>query len=148
MPEAVTFRYQGQTKTVYFSHAKAVLPVKLANGEIKLVMWGRRQHENSDMPLGGWARLNAIHEGKWSLYSPKPVSLLIDKFMKTDFEGHAHWYDITRGLCIQGLLAHEENEYRVYVVTIVPELLDICHDRWPRIVASRQARHGEPCVAR
>lgn len=134
MPEAVIFQHQGKTHTVYFARAKALLPVRLANGEVKLVTWGRRQQENSEMPLGGWARLNAIHDGKWSLYLPKPVRLPIDKFMKTDFEGHVHWYEVSKGQYIQGLLAHEENEYRVYIVTIVPELLDICHDRWPRIV--------------
>jgi hypothetical protein len=54
--------------------------------------------------------------------------------MKTDYEGRVHWYEVTRGQWIQGLLAHENNEYRVYIVTIIPELLDICHDRWPRII--------------
>lgn len=134
MPEAVMFHYQGKIHTVYFARAKALLPVKLANGEITLVTWGRRQQEHSEMPLGGWARLNAIHDGKWSLYTPKSVLLPIEKFMKTDYEGHIHWYEVTKSQWIQGLLAHEENEYRVYVVTIIPELLDVCHDRWPRIV--------------
>ncbi len=135
MPEAVIYRHQGVAHTVYFARPKALLPVLLANGEIKLVAWGRRQHENSELPLGGWARLNAVHDGRWSMYQPKPVRLAIDKFMKTDFEGHAHWYEVTKGQWLQGLLAHEGDEYRVYIVTIVPELLDICHDRWPRIVA-------------
>lgn len=134
MPEAVVFQYQGKTYTVYFSRSNALLPVRLANGEVKLVVWGRRQNENSEMPLGGWARLHAIHDGKWSYYLPKPVCLPIRKFMKTDFEGHIHWYEVSKGQYIQGLLAHQENEYRVYIVTIIPELLDICHDRWPRIV--------------
>jgi hypothetical protein len=134
MPEAVVYQHQGKTCAVYFARAKALLPVRLANGEIKLVTWGRRQQENSEMPLGGWARLNAIHDGKWSLYLPKPVRLPIDKFMKTDYEGNPHWYEITRGQWMQGLLAHEGDEYRVYIVTIIPELLDVCHDRWPRIV--------------
>jgi hypothetical protein len=134
MPEAVVYQHQGKTHTVYFSRAKALLPVRLANGEIKLVTWGRRQHENSEMPLGGWARLNAIHDGKWSLYLPKPVRLPIDKFMKTDYEGHTHWYEVTRGQWMQGLLTREKEEYRVYIVTIIPEMLDVCHDRWPRIV--------------
>lgn len=111
-----------------------MLPVQLANGEIKLVTWGRRQHENSEMPLGGWSRLSAIHDGKWSQYIPKPVRLPITKFMKTDYEGRVHWYEVVKGQLLQGLLAREDEEYRVYIVTIVPELLDICHDRWPRIV--------------
>lgn len=134
MPEAVTFLHQGKLQTVYFAKSNAMLPIKLANGEIRLVKWGRRQHETSEMPLGGWARLESIHNGKWNPYLPKPVKLPIEKFMKMDFEGHTRWYEVIRGQWIQGLLAQEENEYRVYIVTIVPELLDICHDRWPRIM--------------
>jgi hypothetical protein len=134
MPEAVIYRYQGKIHTIYFSRSHAKLPVKLANDEIKLVTWGRRQQENSEMPMGGWARLEAIHDGKWSLYLPKPVRLPITKFMKTDYEGSVHWYEVVTGQWIQGLLAREQDEYRVYIVTIVPELLDVCYNRWPRIV--------------
>jgi len=134
MPEAIIFQHQGQTHTVYFARAKAVLPVIMSNGDTKLVTWGRRQQENSEMPLGGWARLPAIHDGKWAQYTPKPIRLAVTKFMQTDFEGHIHWYEVTKGQYIQGLLANHEDEYRVYVVTIIPELLDICHDRWPRII--------------
>lgn len=134
MPEAIIFSYQGSMRTVYFARPQAKLPVQLANGEIRLVTWGRRQHEPGEMPIGGWARLQAIHDGKWGIYLPKPVRVPAVKFMKTDFEGHVHWYEVTKGHFIQGLLAREEQEFRVYLVTIVPELLDICHDRWPRIV--------------
>jgi hypothetical protein len=135
MPEAVIFKHQGKIHTVYFARQQAMLPVLMANGEVVLAAWGRRQVENSEMPLGGWARLDAIHGGKWSQYLPKPVRLPVTKFMKTDYEGKVHWYDVTAGQYIQGLLARCEEEYRVYIVTIVPELLDIGHDRWPRIVA-------------
>lgn len=134
MPEAVIYKYQNKPHTIYFARPKALLPVKLISGEIKLIRWGRRLHENSEMPLGGWARLPSIHNGSWSLYQPKPVRLAIDKFMKTDFEGHVHWYDVIKGQWLQGLLAQSDNEYRVYIVTITPEQLDICHDRWPRIL--------------
>lgn len=134
MPEAVTFIYQGKLHTVYFAKAKAVLPIKLADGSMRLVTWGRRQSEEGEMPCGGWARLEAIHKGKWNHYIPKPVKIPIEKFMKTDYEGHAHWYEVTKGQWMQGLMACEGSEYRVYIVTITPELLDVCHDRWPRIV--------------
>lgn len=134
MPEAVTFQYKDDKHTVYFTHPKAVLPVQLKSGEIKLVTWGRRQNENSEMPIGGWARLSTIHQGKWDIYLPKPVRIPAEKFMKTDFENKTHWYEITKGQFLQGLLAQEGNEFRVYLVTIIPQLLDICHDRWPRII--------------
>jgi len=135
MPEAVMYQHQGKKYTVYFARTNAMLPVRLASGETRLVNWGRRQDENGEMPLGGWARLQSIHDGKWGQYTPKPVRLPIDKFMKTDYESHVHWHEVTRGQWIQGLLAQEESEYRVYIVTIIPELLDVCYDRWPRIVA-------------
>lgn len=137
MPEAVIFTHHDKIHNVQFARPRAMLPVKLANEEVKLVTWGRRQQENSEMPLGGWARLPAIHDGKWSLYSPKPVRLAITKFMKLDFEGNVHWYEVTKDQYIQGLLAQNDNEYRVYIVTIIPELLDISHDRWPRIVIKK-----------
>lgn len=134
MPEAVTYHYQGKPYTIYFSQPRAVLPLRMADGSTKLVKWGRRQVEESEMPFGGWARLESIYQGKWSVYQPKPVLLAIDKFMKLDYEGNVHWYDVIQGQWIQGLLAHEQNEYRVYIVTIVPQRLDIFHDRWPRII--------------
>jgi hypothetical protein len=138
MPEAVGFHHSGKIHTVYFAHPKAMLPVRLQNGEVHLVKWGRRQHENSEMPLGGWARLNAIHEGKWSHYLPKPVCLPVTKFMQTDYEGYSQWYDIVKGQSIQGLVARQDDEYRVYIVTIIPERLDLYHDRWPRIVVHKR----------
>lgn len=134
MPDAVIFQYQNKVHTVYFSQAKAVLPVKLKNGELKLVTWGRRLRENSIMPLGGWALRPSIHEGKWDYFIPKPVKLPIEKFMQIDYEGHIQWYEVIKGQWIQGVLLQEENESRVYIMTVVPERLDIYYNRWPRIV--------------
>ena len=139
MPEAVIFHYQNKIHTVFFAQMKAVLPVKLKNGETKLVAWGRRANENSEMPLGGWARLTSIKNEKnnrWNMYLPKPVQMHIDKFMEKDFEGKACWYEVTKGKCIQGLLAKEQNEYRLYIVTIDPEDLMNNHYRWPHIITA------------
>lgn len=136
MSEAVIFSYQNKIHTVYFTQQKAVLPVKMKNGECKLITWGRRENENSEMPLGGWARLSSIkNEKRWNLYLPKPVQIPADKFMEKDFEGKTCWYEITKGKCIQGLLAQHDNEYRLYIVTIDPEDLTNCHYRWPHIVS-------------
>lgn len=137
MPEAVMFHYQHKLYTVSFSQANAKLPVKLKTGECKLVTWGRREKENSEMPLGGWARLSAIKnekDNRWNAYFPKPVRIPVNKFMEKDFEGNTCWYEVTKGKCLQGLLAKEENEYRIYIVTIDPEALINCHYRWPHIV--------------
>jgi hypothetical protein len=138
MPEAVIFHYQNKAYTVFFNQHNAVLPVKLKSGEIKILTWGRRERENSEMPLGGWARLASIKNEKdkrWDIYLPKPVQLPVEKFMEKDYEGRMCWYEVTKGKCIQGLLAHMENEYRVYIVTIDSEELTNCHYRWPHIIA-------------
>jgi hypothetical protein len=137
MPEAVIFNYQHKVHTVFFSEKNSILPVKLKNGEMKLVTWGRREEENGVMPLGGWARLASVKNEKdkrWHRYLPKPVQIPITKFMEKNFEGRVCWYEITSGKCIQGLLAHENNEYRVYIVTIDPEDLMNNHYRWPHII--------------
>lgn len=139
MPEAVIFNYQNNMRNVFFAQNRAALPVKLKNGEIQLITWGRRQNEDGELPLGGWARLASIKSDKdnrWNLYLPKPVQIPISKFMEKDFEGKPCWYEITNGKCIQGLLAHERNEYRVYIVTIDPEDLMNNHYRWPHIITS------------
>jgi hypothetical protein len=137
MPESVIFNYDNKICTVNFSQSNAMLPVKLKTGECKLVKWGRREKENSEMPLGGWARLSSIKNEKnnrWNLYFPKPVQIPIDKFMEKDFEGKTCWYEITKGKCVQGLLAQYENEYRIYIVTVEVEDLMNCHSRWPNII--------------
>ncbi len=137
MPEAVVFSHQNKIYTVAFSQPHAKLPVKLKNGEHRLVTWGRRENENSEMPLGGWARLSTLKnekDNRWNLYLPKPVQIPIDKFMEKNFEGKSCWYEVTKGKCLQGLLAQIENEYRIYIVTIDPEDLMNCHYRWPHVV--------------
>jgi len=46
-----------------------------------------------------------------------------------------HWYDLTRGQWIQGLVARHRQERRLYVVTLEPEMEDAIHTRWPRIMS-------------
>ena len=136
MPEGVMYHHQNQTHTVYFANPKAVLPVRLTDGQMKLLIWGRRKTQIGELPLGGWANLQTIYKGRWDIYMPKPVRIPIIKFMEKDFEGNTHWYDVTEGHWVQGLLAREGNEIRVYIVTITPELHSVCHERWPRIMVS------------
>lgn len=137
MPEAVIFNLADKVYTIFFTQTKAMLPVKLKNGSCKLVTWGKREHENSELPLGGWARLESIKNksAQWNLYLPKPVQIPVAKFMEKNFEGKSCWYEITKGKSIQGLLAKHENEYRVYIVTIEPEVSS-GHYRWPHVITS------------
>lgn len=126
---------QGDELTrVYFPNPRATLPVSSKTGDAKQLPWGRRKTQAGQLPLGGWARLDSIYAGRWDRWFPIPVKLPIASFMENDMEGNSHWYDLTKGQVIQGLIATEGNEQRVYVVTITPEFQDAMHDRWPKII--------------
>ena len=130
----VYYSFKGEDYRVYFPNPKAKLPVIQKSGDRVLLPWGRRKEQPGHLPPGGWARHESILEGRWDKYFPVPVKLDIQQFMEKDIEGKSHWYDITKGKFIQGLVARDGQEQRVYVVTIVPEMDDAIHDRWPRIV--------------
>jgi len=126
----------GESDTRYFfPNPRATLPVRETKGRVVLIPWGRRKEQAGKLPLGGCARREAIHAGHWDRYFPKPARLCVKSFMVKDFEGNSHWYDLTRGQYLQGLLASEGSEQRVYIVTIEPEMPDAQHATWPRIVA-------------
>ena len=131
----VYYSASGQDIRVFFPNPKAQLPVAMRGGDACLLAWGRRHEQAGCLPLGGWARLDSIYAGRWDRWFPVPVKLPVKSFMEKDFEGHSHWYDLTRGQWIQGLVARCRHERRVYVVTIEPELADAVHDRWPRIMS-------------
>ena len=56
--------------------------------------------------------------------------------MEKDKQGTSHWHPLTGSTYIQGLIANDRDEQRVYVVTISTEddEIEAIHDRWPRIV--------------
>ena len=120
---------------VYFPNPTAQLPVKTRTGDASLLPWGRRHEQAGSLPLGGWARLDSIYAGRWDRWFPVAVKLPLKSFMEKDLEGHSHWYDLSRGQWIQGLVARYQQEHRVYVVTVEPELPETVHDRWPRIMS-------------
>ena len=131
----VLYSHKGQEGRIFFPNPKATLPVKTREGNIQLLPWGRRQHQIGKLPLGGWARLESIYAGRWDRWFPKPVKLQVMSFMEKDIEGRSHWYEMTKGQWIQGLIARIHYEQRLYVVTIEPEMEDAVHDRWPRILS-------------
>jgi len=131
----VYYIINGEEVRTYFPNPKACLPVKKKRGGVELLPWGRRKEQVGHLPLGGWARLDSIYAGRWDKWFPIPVKLMASQFMEKDIEGQSHWFDITTGKWIQGLVAHWDNERRVYVVTITPEMEDAVHDRWPRILS-------------
>ena len=54
--------------------------------------------------------------------------------MEKNLENKACWYQLVNGQCLQGVLLQQENEYRVYIVTIEPDDLALYHYRWPHVV--------------
>lgn len=132
----VYYSHNGQDVRVYFPNPKALLPVIKKDKKIELLPWGRRKEQRGHLPLGGWARLDSIYAGRWDKWFPVPVKLPIQQFMEKDIQGNSHWFDITKGQFIQGLIARDKYEQRVYVVTITPELEDAIHERWPRILSN------------
>ena len=120
---------------VSFPNPKARLPVITRGGGTGLLAWGRRQEQAGQLPLGGWARLDSIYAGRWDRWFPVPVKVPVRGFMEKDIEGHSRWYELTRGQWIQGLVARNRHERRIYVVTVEPELADAIHERWPRIMS-------------
>jgi len=134
MCEGVMYLYQKRLITLYFQHPQAKLPIKRTFGENALITWGRRQNDKGQLPFGGWARLEAINRGMWDPYFPKPVKIPLIKFMQKDMMGSGQWFDITKGYWVQGLVAQQDKERRVYIVTINPELPEAIYDSWPRII--------------
>jgi putative SOS response-associated peptidase YedK len=141
MCAGVSYRAEGKTRKVYFSHASAQLPVKVRDPVQSVVSlpWGRRQWEEGQLPATGWARLESIKSGKWDRYRLRSVKIPVDQFMEKDRDGEAHWFVVDAGRFIQGALARWRDEARVYVVTVAPTGGQaIIHDRWPRIVGAER----------
>ncbi len=131
----VYYKFGDKDFRVYFPNPKACLPVRKLDNSLALYPWGRRKEQQGFLPKGGWARLESIYAGTWDKYHPRPVKIIVVQFMEKDIEGTSHWFDVTKGQFIQGLIARRDNEQRIYVVTISPEFEDAVHERWPRILS-------------
>jgi len=134
-----------QDQKVFFPQPGARLPVRLRDGNVTWVTWGRREKEAiGKFPNGGWARLSSIKNGKWKPWHPRPVLIVADQFMEKDHDKKSHWVALDKRMVIQGLLAERKNEQRVYVVTITtPPEYSWIHDRWPRLVRLNQSSNPD-----
>ncbi|BFM07070.1 hypothetical protein [Halioxenophilus aromaticivorans] len=130
----VRFQANGDELKIYFPNPKAVLPVRTKNNGHELVAWGRRETQSGFMPRGGWARLDSIHAGKWSQYSPIPVKIDVQAFMEKDLNNTSQWYELQPGEFIQGLVATLGQECRLYVVTELNPNSNHKSQRWPRVI--------------
>ena len=120
----VQFTHEGKIHKVYFPDPQAVLAIALKSGGHVLLPWGRREKEPGALPAGGWARHESVLAGKWDRFFPKPVRLDVEAFMEKDKRGKSHWYPLFPSNGMQGLVARDGDEQRVYIVTIKPTLPD------------------------
>ena len=136
MCEGVYFTVDGADSRFYFSNPKAVLAVRnKRTGKVALIPWGRRSKQAGTLPLGGSVRVEAIRAGRWDRYFPKSVLISACAFGLRDFEGNLRWYDLVPGQWLHGAYLRDGTEQRVYVLTIEPEMPDLPHAVWPKIVS-------------
>ena len=130
----VDIEYQGEK--IYFPQSGARLPVRLRDGSVTWIAWGRRKDEaTGKFPNDGWARLNSIKSGKWKPWHPRPVLIPAISFMEKDHDNQSHWITLASNMAIQALLAERAGEQRVYIVTEeTPPEYHWIHDRWPRLI--------------
>jgi hypothetical protein len=133
---SVLYEYNGQEMRIGFPRPRACLPVARRHGAPELLVWGRRRDEPGSLPFGGWARLESVKAGRWDRWQPQPVRLALRAFMERDIQGESHWFSLPSGQWVQGLVAREGDERRVYVVTIAPESPEALYERWPRIITA------------
>ena len=125
-----------QDQKIYFPKADARLPVRLRDGHVTWITWGRRKDEAiGKFPNGGWARLESIKSGKWKPWHPRPILIVANQFMEKDHDKQSHWITLVPNMGIQALLAERGGEQRAYIVTEgTPSEYHWIHDRWPRLV--------------
>jgi putative SOS response-associated peptidase YedK len=125
--------YQGEK--IYFPQPDARLPVRLRDGHVTWITWGRRKDEvTGKFPNGGWARLDSIKMGKWKPWHPRPVLIPAESFMEKGQDKQSHWITLAPSMAIQALLA-ERRRTKVYMVTEeTPHEYHWIHDRWPRLI--------------
>lgn len=134
MSSGVLYCFENRDNRIYFHNPKATLPVITKSKNVIRIPWGRRKQQKGMLPLGGWARLEAIYKGQWDRWQPQPVKIPVKAFMEKSYDGSNHWFDLIKGQCLQGLVANYKHEKRVYVVTIEPEQENAWYYRWPRII--------------
>ena len=134
MSSGVLFDFEEGDRRIYFHNPTATLPIITKTNNVILMPWGRRKQQQGALPLGGWARLEMIYKGQWDRWQPQPVKIPVKSFMEKSHDGSNHWFDLIKGQYLQGLVANNKYERRVYVVTIEPEQENAWYYRWPRII--------------
>jgi putative SOS response-associated peptidase YedK len=130
---------QLESRKTYFPIPQAQLPVIGSKGAA-LITWGRRNNElpSSDLPSGGWARLDSLQKGRWKKYQPVPVVIPVKRFMEKDAQGKSHWFDLNEDQLIEGIGVVMDGKPFVYVVTVEDDGSGV-HARAPKVISKQEA---------
>ncbi len=142
MCEAVLYDYLGQLRKSFFTNSIAKLPVLASFERIRFVPWGKRDSMLNTFPVGSTLLREDLLNGKYDSFSPKAVRLPVIKFLEKDCKGKHHWFDVVKGLFMQGVLLNYCDELCVYVVTIRPITPDASYYSWPRLLYNQNFETG------
>lgn len=136
MARAVRYFFDGRDWEVAFRQGSARLPIYNAKTRrTVLVPWGRRPNDKGRLPLGGIARHNNIQGNQWDQWQPRGVRLAIKEFMQVDVTDNPHWFEVTEGHWLHGLVATSGNEQRVYIVSLEMSPEEIEFESWPKFIS-------------
>jgi len=101
---------------VYFPQPYPKIEVFTKNNAKIQCIWGRRsdkEFEGSEIPITGWARIEAIKAEKWHKYNPEKVYILPEKYMEKDKYGKSHWFEPPLDKTLVGLLVEAKKHQNV-----------------------------------
>ena len=147
MCHGIEYVREDERVVVYFVVQGAELPIRRRSGAVEFVRWGARgdrylSDDNTPgyllkFPVGGWASRESIASGSWQKFEPRPVRIVASRFVFDDARLGPHYFALTRGEYIQGLLAASGTHTRVYVVTVAPPARHASLAMWPRVLKAR-----------
>jgi putative SOS response-associated peptidase YedK len=130
-------------RKIFFPIPHAQIPYLAPEGSMNWAQWGRRQGEDPDLnlPVGGWARLISLKEGRWNQYEPRRVRIPALRWMEKDSSKVSHWFDLPPNQYMLGVLIERVERQFVYVVThpAKGEFAEV-HHRMPFLVGPEPQR--------
>lgn len=132
----------GEKIQVLFGPSSSKIPVLYRNGNVQLYEWGDDGRNTIRQPQLGplkmWPQtccvpLETVKAGEWDYLKPKPCKVMATAFALKDLQGITRWFDVPRGMCIQGLYASVWYEVKIYLVSVPTEGgMATVTDRWVR----------------
>ena len=126
-------------KQIIFGEARDLLPIIHADEEGNWILWGERR-EGDCYPHGGWVRPDDLKTRSWKPWNLKETVIPADRFMVRNQYGQAVWLPLGPGAGIRGMMACQESDCRLYIVTTTPPEQYGWARRWPDIVTMQHRR--------